>query len=317
MTASAKQSSSTTHRTTRVPASSRRREITLAGRTARDVEQSAAPSARDQAKLDRLATLKAKGLEMAARKAERAELKARLAAKASAEDAEALKACNVIIGRIERRAADQRARRKLETSADRRRANLLRKNPHTERGAAIQVGRRIVTDPETIGGFIEVQVNKQLDVLTTEHSARRISDVEFAVGRLLQDAWTGNRDGGDRRMASMSRLGVLVNGGAGSEEELPPREMEMLRSVFRIRAIADLDAKIADVIGWVGVRFLKAILVEGHTIGTYASRTVGGGERGAARIGDRFRWMLAEVAEQLHTATGAGGQRIRATRSRD
>lgn len=38
MTASAKQSSSTTHRTTRVPASSRRREITLAGRTARDVE---------------------------------------------------------------------------------------------------------------------------------------------------------------------------------------------------------------------------------------------------------------------------------------
>lgn len=265
---------------------------------------------------DRRALIKAKAEERAAAKSERAALGAKLARAAEAADVADRAACVAVIDRIQRRAAEDRSRRKPASAADRRRARLLHKNPHTERDAAIKVGRRLVTDPTTIGKFIEVQVNRQLDVLTMEHSARpqRISDVEFAIGRLLQDAWTGRREG-DRRpgdMESIARLGIVVS--SSEDGPLPAREMGMLREAFRVRAIAALDAKIAGVVGRVGLRLLRAILVEGHTFGTYAACTVGGGERGAARIGERFRWLLNEVADHLHTATGEDGQHIRATR---
>lgn len=263
---------------------------------------------------DRRALIKAKAEERAAAKAERAALGAKLAQAADAADAADRSACVAVLDRIQRRAADDRARRKPATALERRRASLLRKNPHIERDAAIKLGRRLVTDPTTLGKFVEVQVNRQLDVLTMEHSARpqRISDVEFAIGRMLQDAWTGPKDG-DRRMDSFAKLGVLVSSG-GDDGPLPSREMGMLRQTFRARAVAQLDLKIEGVVGRVGLRLLRAILVEGHTFGTYAACTVGGGERGAARIGERFRWLLNEVADQLHTASGAEGQRIRATR---
>jgi hypothetical protein len=263
---------------------------------------------------DRRALIKAKAEERAAAKAERAALGVKLAQAADAADAADRSACVAVLDRIQRRAVEQRARRKLETRADRRRASLLRKNPHTERDASIKIGRRLVTDPTTLGKFIEVQVNRQLDVLTMEHSARpqRISDVEFAVGRLLQDAWTGRKDG-DRRMDSFAKLGVLVSSG-GDDGPLPAREMGMLRETFRARAVAQLDLKIEGVVGRVGLRLLRAILVEGHTFGTYAAYTVGGGERGAARIGERFRWLLNEVADHLHTANGPEHGRIRASR---
>ncbi|WP_238225230.1 hypothetical protein [Methylorubrum aminovorans] len=259
--------------------------------------------------------IKAKAEERAAAKAERAALGAKLAQAADAADAADRSACVAVLDRIQRRAADDRARRKPATALERRRASLLRKNPHIERDAAIKLGRRLVTDPTTLGEFIEVQVNRQLDVLTMEHSARpqRISDVEFAIGRLLQDAWGGRKDG-DRRMESIARLGVVVSSG-GDDGPLPSREMGMLRETFRARAVAQLDLKIEHIVGRVGLRLLRAILVEGHTFGTYAACTVGGGERGAARIGERFRWLLNEVAEHLHTATGADGQHIRATRN--
>ncbi|GAA0267359.1 hypothetical protein LNAOJCKE_3006 [Methylorubrum aminovorans] len=264
---------------------------------------------------DRRALIKAKAEERAAAKAERAALGAKLAQAADAADAADRSACVAVLDRIQRRAADDRARRKPATALERRRASLLRKNPHIERDAAIKLGRRLVTDPTTLGEFIEVQVNRQLDVLTMEHSARpqRISDVEFAIGRLLQDAWGGRKDG-DRRMESIARLGVVVSSG-GDDGPLPSREMGMLRETFRARAVAQLDLKIEHIVGRVGLRLLRAILVEGHTFGTYAACTVGGGERGAARIGERFRWLLNEVAEHLHTATGADGQHIRATRN--
>ncbi|MFC6790595.1 hypothetical protein ACFQE0_13860 [Methylobacterium komagatae] len=241
----------------------------------------------------------------------------RLDAKQAVEDQATKDLCLVVIDRIQKREADARDRRKLSTPEQRHRASRLRKklrsNPHVERDAAIQIGRRVVTDPDRLGGFIEVQVNKQLDVLTTEHAAHRIDDVAFAVGRLLQDAWTGHGEGHDRRMETIARLGVLY-GSDGEDGPLPSREMGMLRQVFRVRAVAELDAKIAGVVGWFGVRFLKAILVEGHTFKSYAGCTVGGGDRGVGRIGDRFRWLLGAVADALHTATGSEGQLIRATR---
>lgn len=272
---------------------------------------------RSARRVDRLALLRAKAADDAAVKADNAQLMERLDAKQAVEDQATKDLCLVVIDRIQKREADARDRRKLSTPEQRHRASRLRKklrsNPHVERDAAIQIGRRVVTDPDRLGGFIEVQVNKQLDVLTTEHAAHRIDDVAFAVGRLLQDAWTGHGEGHDRRMETIARLGVLY-GSDGEDGPLPSREMGMLRQVFRVRAVAELDAKIAGVVGWFGVRFLKAILVEGHTFKSYAGCTVGGGDRGVGRIGDRFRWLLGAVADALHTATGSEGQLIRATR---
>lgn len=277
----------------------------------------AAPAIADRAQKtgERLALIKARAEEREARKAERAELRSRLSAKAAANDAADRASCLKVIERIERRAAANRSDRPELTAGERKRAARSRKKQPTGRDAAIKVGRRLVTDPNTIGKFIEVQVNRQLDVLTVEHSARpqRIDDVQFAVGRLLQDAWTGRGGDGHRRMETVARLGVLPDVGR-DDGSLPTRDMEMLRSVFRGRAVAELDARIATVVGIAGLRLLRAILVDGHTFGTYAALTVGGGERGAGRIGERFRWLLSEVAVHLHSATGAEGQRIRATR---
>jgi hypothetical protein len=279
-------------------AASRTKAVTLAG----------SPAYHPPGAVDRLAVLRAQQADLAEKRADNAELKARLAAKQAAEDAATKDRCKVVIDRIQKREADARARRKMETPQERHRANQQRKRmrlkPHVERDSAIKPGRRIVTDPEKLGGFVEVQVNKQLDVLTMEHSASRISDQEFAVGRLLQEAWTGSSDSADHRIERMARLGVMIDN--REEEELAPREMGMLREVFRLRAIAKLDEKLSGVIGWIGVRFLKAILVEGHTLKTYASCTVGGGERGVSRVGDRFRWLLQSVTDSLHTAEGAG-----------
>lgn len=260
----------------------------------------ASPAAR-RSTPDRLALIKQKA-------------ESRAAQKVSAD----VSACLVVIDRIERRGAAMREaqadRRRLETRADRRRANLLRKNPHVERDSAIQVGRRMVTDPTTLGRFVEVQVNKQLDVLMIEHSARpqRISDVEFAVGRLLQEAWAEKSE----RRASQGETPAdfTFRSGESGDGTLGPREIMMLRTICRARSIAELNERLAGVIGWVGVRFLRAILVEGHTIKSYAERTLGGGDRAAGRVGDRFRWLLSEVANHMHTATGAEGQSIRATR---
>jgi len=277
-------------------AASRTKTISLAG----------SPAHHQPGAVDRLAVLRAQQADLAEKRADNAELKARLAAKQAAEDATTKDLCKVVIDRIQKREADARARRKLETPQERHRANQQRKrlrlNPHVERDAAIKPGRRIVTDPTRLGGFVEVQVNKQLDVLTMEHSASRISDQEFAVGRLLQEAWTGSSDSADRRIERMARLGVMID--SREEEELAPREMGMLREVFRLRAMAKLDEKLAGIVGWIGVRFLKAILVEGHTLKSYASCTVGGGDRGVGRVGDRFRWLLESVTDGLHTAEG-------------
>ncbi len=279
-------------------AASRTKAITLAG----------SPAFHPPGAVDRLAVLRAQQADLAEKRADNAELKARLTAKEAAENERAKDLCKVLIGRIQQREADARERRRLETPQDRHRASQQRKrlrlNPHVERDAAIKPGRRIVTDPERLGGFIEVQVNKQLDVLTMEHSGHRISDQEFAVGRLLQEAWTGRGEGSDTRLERIIRMGVIEDGDL-DDEGLAPREMGFLREVFRVRKVAELDEKLAGVIGWVGVRFLKAILVEGHTLKSYASCTVGGGERGSSRVGDRFRWLLQSVTDHLHTAEGA------------
>ncbi|WP_345820143.1 hypothetical protein ABC766_29495 [Methylobacterium fujisawaense] len=278
-------------------AASRTKAITLAG----------SPAFHPPGAVDRLAVLRAQQADLAEKRADNAELKARLSAKEAAEDKQAKDCCLVVIGRIQAREAERRERLKLQSPQERYRANQKRKrlrlNPHTERDAAVQLGRRIVTDPTRLGGFVEVQVNKQLDVLTVEHSANRISDQEFAVGRLLQEAWTDNGDSADRRLVRLERLGVTIDG--REEEELAPREMGMLREVFRLRAVGKLDEKLAGIVGWIGVRFLKAILVEGHTLKSYASCTVGGGDRGVGRVGDRFRWLLESVTDGLHTAEGA------------
>jgi len=262
---------------------------------------------RSQRRVDRLAVLRAEQADLAEKRADNDELKARLAAKDAAENERAKDLCKVVIGRIQQREADARARRKLETPQERHRANQQRRrlklNPHVERDTAIKPGRRIVTDPTKLGGFVEVQVNKQLDVLTMEHSANRISDQEFAVGRLLQAAWVGDRSEVDGRLDRLAQYGILPGGQSG--EDLAPREMGMLRHLFRVRAVTQLDEKLAGVIGWIGVRFLKAILVEGHTLKTYASCTVGGGDRGVGRVGDRFRWLLESVTDHFHTAEGA------------
>jgi len=50
-------------------------------------------------------------------------------------------------------------------------------------------------------------------------------------------------------------------------------------------------------LGQSGLQFLERILADGLSFAQLADRTGKGGERGSAYVGERFRWMLGELAD--------------------
>ena len=85
-----------------------------------------------------------------------------------------------------------------------------------------------------------------------------------------------------------------------------------LEDAAKVTAFAE---RMQAAIGGAGVRIIRAMLAEGHSYASYAAKTgKGSGERAASDVAKRFRWLLEALTEAEHTATGADGQRIRATR---
>ncbi|MGG3814228.1 hypothetical protein ABEV34_21650, partial [Methylorubrum rhodesianum] len=92
-------------------------------------------------------------------------------------------------------------------------------------------------------------------------------------------------------------------------------ELAIIYAIDDAERVRKFTARLEQAIGGVGVRFLRAILAEGQTFAAYAARTGrGSGERAATDVAKRFRWLLESLTEEQHTATGADGQHIRATR---
>lgn len=190
---------------------------------------------------------------------------------------------------------------KTRTPSAARRAKSLRLAPLTARDVEVEVGTRSVRDPYEPNTFLTATVNRRVDVLAAEHAAGRITEAQFLVGRSLQLVWerqAGVRSGSafESTTSGSCDLSILAMG------DLTVEDLRMLGKLEVAKVVAAYNARAAKVIGEAGVRFLRAILAEGYTFGSYAEARGRGGERAGTDIAKRFRWLLEALTEAQHTA---------------
>lgn len=197
-----------------------------------------------------------------------------------------------------------RATRYQTASSRRRRPVSLA--PITARDVEVQVGTASVRNPYDPSSFITATVNRRVDVLAAERAAGRITEAQFLVGRALQALWEkqlGVRSGG-------TWDSTTANIGMGSQNVSHAFTIEDIRMLGRIetaRAVKAMNERAGRIIGDSGVRFLRSILAEGHSFGSYAeARGRGTGDRASSDIAKRFRWLLDELTEAQHTARAPG-----------
>ena len=197
----------------------------------------------------------------------------------------------------------------ISISATRKRGRAARSRrplPRLASDREVVIGRANVPDPWDPGAYREVQVNRRVDVLAQELAAKRIDRAEFEVGRMIQAVF---------ERGSGARLGSGGWAQGGSRDQTIAHELAIIYALDDAERVRKFTAHLQGAIGGVGVRFLHAILAEGHTFAAYAARTgKGSGDRAATDVAKRFRWLLEALTEAQHTATGATGQVIRATR---
>lgn len=184
----------------------------------------------------------------------------------------------------------------------RKRARVTRVAPVIARDAEIQVGTASVRDPYDPSSFITATVNRRVDVLSAERGQGRITEAQFQVGRMLQAVWEkqlGVRSGSawDSTTSNVGPGARVVTQGLSIED------IRMLGRIETARVVKVHNDRAARVIGDAGVRFLRAILAEGQSFGSYAeARGRGSSPRAGADIAQRFRWLLSELTEAQHTA---------------
>lgn len=187
-------------------------------------------------------------------------------------------------------------------ASSRRRAPISLAGPKLGRDHAVLVGRRVVPCPYD-GRPLQVEVNRRVDILAQERAAGRISEAEFLVGRACQAVW---------ERQSGARMGSGAWNPGSSRDQTVAHELAILYAIDDAEKAQAFSERVASAIGWTGVAQLKLYLVEGHT---FASRAgFGASHWQVGKIADRFRSRLKDLTEALHTAHGAEGQRIRATR---
>lgn len=194
--------------------------------------------------------------------------------------------------------------RKARPASARRRSKISL--PAIGRDHAVLVGRAIVANPYNANERQEVRVNRCVDILAQERAAGRITESQMLVGRTVQAVI---------ERASGARLGSGGWNHAGSRDQTVAHELQILLSIEDARKVREFEERMRAAIGGAGVQILRAILAEGHSFASYAAKTgKGSSERAASDIAKRFRWLLEALTDAHHTATGADGQRIRATR---
>ncbi len=145
------------------------------------------------------------------------------------------------------------------------------------------------------GAFAAALMNRRVDILAQERSTGRITRRSSRFGRMIQAVY---------ERSSGARLG------SQRFEPNPSRGRTVAHELAVIYALEDADrvnrftARLERAIGAIGVRFLRAILAEGHTFASYATARGKSGERGAAQVGAHFRFLLEGLIEAQHTARG-------------
>ncbi|KQO94634.1 hypothetical protein [Methylobacterium sp. Leaf91] len=183
-----------------------------------------------------------------------------------------------------------------------RRNKNIRLAPITARDVEVVEGKGTFRDPYDASTFVTTTVNRRVDVLAAERSAKRITEAQFQVGRMLQAMWEkqlGVRSGGtwDSTMSSTGPGSQVVSHAFTIED------IRMLSRIETAKAVKVMNERAARVIGDSGVRFLRAILAEGQSFSGYViARGRAPSEKASTDIAKRFRWLLDELTEAQHTA---------------
>jgi hypothetical protein len=147
-----------------------------------------------------------------------------------------------------------------------------------------------VPDPLDPNARIQATVNIATDLLETEKAHGRISEQAYRVGCAIQAAYEGERNSD----APNERVDVSTNPDHG-----------MVCALDRAQRRVALQQHIEHLVGVIGAKMLRMILVEGFTFNQYAAQVAKRpGERGTAYVAGRFRSLLEEMAEHW-AATGA------------
>ncbi|GJE29750.1 hypothetical protein [Methylobacterium organophilum] len=192
--------------------------------------------------------------------------------------------------------------KKISASAERRR-RAERTLARTARDRNVVVGRRVVPNPYNPNERMTVQVNRNVDLLAAERAAGRLDEAHYLVGRMCQAVW--------ERQAG-ARLGSGGWNQGGSRDQTIAHELQIIYAIEDAAKAEAFNETVARAIGWTGVRLLKRFLIEGATFEGYAG--LGASDRMVGKVAYRFRMLLEDLTEALHTATGSEGQRICAWR---
>lgn len=196
--------------------------------------------------------------------------------------------------------------------SSRKRARPTRAAPVIARDVEVEVGTASVRNPYDASSFITATVNRRVDVLSAERGQGRITEAQFLVGRTLQTMWEKQLG---IRSSNPAWDSITASAGFASRNTTHGFSIEDIRMLGRLetaRAVKATNDRAARVIGDAGVRFLRSILAEGYSFGSYAeARGRGAAPRAGADIAQRFRWLLAELTEAYHTARAPGAAPIR------
>jgi hypothetical protein len=145
-----------------------------------------------------------------------------------------------------------------------------------------------IDDPMEEDKKLFATIHRDVDVLETELSHRRIDEPAYRAGRALKRAY-------ERLPAATS----ITNWRRGDRiDPLTGQGQFVERLEDAVRAVAELEERARRVIGQSGVSFLARILRDGWSFAELAARGAARGSRAdVARVADRFRWLLAEVAD--------------------
>src|SRR5262245_14259279 len=146
----------------------------------------------------------------------------------------------------------------------------------------------VVDDPMEQGQKLLATIHRDVDVLETELAHRRIDEPAYRAGRALKRAY-------ERLPAATS----TTNWRRGDRiDPLTGQGQFVERLEDAVRAVAEIEERARRVVGQSGVSVLAGILRDGWSLAELAA---GGKARGSradvARVADRFRWLLAELAD--------------------
>jgi hypothetical protein len=145
-----------------------------------------------------------------------------------------------------------------------------------------------IADPMEGGKTHLATINRDVDVLETELAHRRIEEAAYRAGRMLKRAYEW--------------LPAAASGtnwrGRDRIDRVTAQENLLDRQADAVRAVAAIEQRARVVIGQSGVAFLSRILRDGWSFAELAARGQGKGSRvDVARVADRFRWLLTELAD--------------------